>query len=102
MEGKLLQLGVNHCPDLPSAWSSFAAWCYKWGRKIVDASSQSGLLTDVDKFHFKKFKLLKRQLFFTILLLNFKTTFPLQVSDDLKVFIAVQILFLSYIVFNMS
>jgi hypothetical protein len=46
--GKLVQLGVNQCPDLPSAWSNFAAWCYKWGRKIVDNPS-SGLLTDNDK-----------------------------------------------------
>ena len=46
--GKLVHLGVNQCPDLPSAWSSFAAWCYKWGRKIVDNPS-SGLLTETDK-----------------------------------------------------
>lgn len=46
--GKLVQLGVNQCPDLPTAWSNFAAWCYKWGRKIVDHSN-SGLLTDNDK-----------------------------------------------------
>ncbi|XP_058794779.1 serine/threonine-protein kinase SMG1 [Phymastichus coffea] len=46
--GKLVQLGVNQCPDLPTAWSNFAAWCYKWGRKIVDHSG-SGLLTDTDK-----------------------------------------------------
>ncbi|OXU25637.1 hypothetical protein TSAR_001094 [Trichomalopsis sarcophagae] len=46
--GKLVQLGVNQCPDLPTAWSNFAAWCYKWGRKIVDNPS-SGLLTDADK-----------------------------------------------------
>lgn len=46
--GKLVQLGVNQCPDLPAAWSNFAAWCYKWGRKIVDNPS-SGLLTDTDK-----------------------------------------------------
>ncbi|XP_014477330.1 PREDICTED: serine/threonine-protein kinase SMG1 isoform X2 [Dinoponera quadriceps] len=46
--GKLMQLGVNQCPDLPLAWSSFAAWCYKWGRKIVD-NSNSGQLTDTDR-----------------------------------------------------
>lgn len=46
--GKLVQLGVNQCPDLPAAWANFAAWCYKWGRKIVDSSS-SGSLTDTDK-----------------------------------------------------
>lgn len=46
--GKLMQLGVNQCPDLPLAWSSFAAWCYKWGRKIVD-NSNSGQLSDTDR-----------------------------------------------------
>ncbi|KAJ8664855.1 hypothetical protein QAD02_006517 [Eretmocerus hayati] len=46
--GKLVQLGVNQCPDLPDAWSNFAAWCYKWGRKIVDNPS-SELLTDTDR-----------------------------------------------------
>lgn len=48
--GKLMQLGVNQCPDLPRAWSNFAAWCYKWGRKIVD-NSNSGQLTDTDRFN---------------------------------------------------
>ena len=46
--GKLMQLGVNQCPDLPAAWFNFATWFYKWGRKIVD-NSNSGLLTDIDK-----------------------------------------------------
>lgn len=46
--GKLVHLGVNQCPDLPAAWSNFATWCYKWGRKIVD-NSNIGLLTDTDK-----------------------------------------------------
>ncbi|XP_043258587.1 serine/threonine-protein kinase SMG1 isoform X3 [Colletes gigas] len=46
--GRLMQLGVNQCPDLPVAWSSFAGWCYKWGRKIVD-NSNSDRLTDSDR-----------------------------------------------------
>lgn len=46
--GKVVQLGVNQCPDLPAAWSNFAGWCYKWGRKIVD-NSNSGFLTEIDK-----------------------------------------------------
>ncbi|XP_011302537.1 serine/threonine-protein kinase SMG1 isoform X2 [Fopius arisanus] len=45
--GKLMQLGVNQCPELPEAWAEFAAWCYKWGRKIVD-NSHSGQLTETD------------------------------------------------------
>ena len=43
--GILMQLGVNQCPELPIAWSHFSAWCYKWGRKMVD-SSNNGLLTE--------------------------------------------------------
>lgn len=46
--GKLMQLGLNQCPDLPLAWCNFAAWCYKWGKKMVD-NSNSGQLTDADK-----------------------------------------------------
>lgn len=46
--GKLIQLGVNQCPELPVAWSSFAGWCYKWGHKIVD-DSKAGQLTDADR-----------------------------------------------------
>ncbi|KOC68709.1 Serine/threonine-protein kinase SMG1 [Habropoda laboriosa] len=46
--GRLTQLGVNQCPDLPLAWCNFASWCYKWGRKIVD-NSNSGQLTDADR-----------------------------------------------------
>ncbi|XP_015127883.1 serine/threonine-protein kinase SMG1 [Diachasma alloeum] len=45
--GKLMQLGVNQCPELPEAWAEFAAWCYKWGRKIID-NSHSGQLTETD------------------------------------------------------
>ena len=50
--GKLIQLGVNQCPELSLAWSSFAGWCYKWGHKIVD-ESKSGHLTDVDKLNIR-------------------------------------------------
>ncbi|XP_031845911.1 serine/threonine-protein kinase Smg1 isoform X3 [Nomia melanderi] len=46
--GRLMQLGVNQCPDLPIAWCSFASWCYKWGRKIVD-NSNVARLTDSDR-----------------------------------------------------
>ncbi|XP_066595255.1 serine/threonine-protein kinase SMG1 isoform X2 [Prorops nasuta] len=48
--GKLMQLGVNQCPDLPLAWSSFAAWCYKWGGKIID-NLIPGQLSDIDKMN---------------------------------------------------
>lgn len=46
--GKLMQLGLNQCPDLPLAWCNFAAWCYKWGKKMVD-NSNSDQLTETDK-----------------------------------------------------
>ncbi|KAK0173761.1 hypothetical protein PV328_006909 [Microctonus aethiopoides] len=45
--GKLMQLGVSQCPELSAAWSNFAGWCYKWGRKIVD-NSLTGQLTEND------------------------------------------------------
>ncbi|XP_038206209.1 serine/threonine-protein kinase SMG1 [Zerene cesonia] len=48
--GKLLQFGVNQCPGLAKAWASFAAWCFRWGRKMVEFSSKTGeQLTDNDK-----------------------------------------------------
>ena len=60
--GKLMQLGVNQCPDLPLAWCNFAAWCYKWGKKIVD-NSNSGQLTDVDR-------------------MNIRSLLPVDISED--------------------
>ncbi|XP_063980993.1 serine/threonine-protein kinase SMG1 [Diachasmimorpha longicaudata] len=45
--GKLMQLGVNQCPELPEVWAEFAAWCYKWGKRIMDGS-RSGKLTETD------------------------------------------------------
>ncbi|CAH2269319.1 jg23996 [Pararge aegeria aegeria] len=48
--GKLLQFGVNQCPGLAKAWASFAAWCFRWGRKMVEFSSKTReQLTDNDK-----------------------------------------------------
>ncbi|CAH4033017.1 unnamed protein product [Pieris brassicae] len=48
--GKLLQFGVNQCPGLAKAWANFAAWCFRWGRKMVEFSSKTGeQLTDNDK-----------------------------------------------------
>lgn len=48
--GKLLQFGVNQCPGLAKAWANFAAWCFRWGRKMVEFSSKSReQLTDNDK-----------------------------------------------------
>lgn len=39
--GKLLQFGVNQCPGLAKAWANFAAWCFRWGRKMVEFSSKT-------------------------------------------------------------
>lgn len=48
--GKLLQFSVNQCPGLAKAWANFAAWCFRWGRKMVEYSSKTGeQLTDDDK-----------------------------------------------------
>ncbi|XP_053606534.1 serine/threonine-protein kinase SMG1 isoform X2 [Plodia interpunctella] len=48
--GKLLQFGVNQCPGLAKAWASFAGWCFRWGRKMVEYSSKTGeQLTENDK-----------------------------------------------------
>lgn len=48
--GKLLQFGVNQCPGLAKAWASFAAWCFRWGRKMVEFSSKTReQLTENDK-----------------------------------------------------
>ncbi|XP_037294891.1 serine/threonine-protein kinase SMG1 [Manduca sexta] len=48
--GKLLQFGVNQCPGLAKAWASFAVWCFRWGRKMVEYSSKTReQLTENDK-----------------------------------------------------
>lgn len=48
--GKLLQFGVNQCPGLAKAWANFAAWCFRWGRKMVEFSAKTReQLTDSDK-----------------------------------------------------
>ncbi|CAG9089342.1 unnamed protein product [Plutella xylostella] len=48
--GKLLQFSVNQSPGLAKAWANFAAWCFRWGRKMVEYSSKTGeQLTDNDK-----------------------------------------------------
>ncbi|KAL0871573.1 hypothetical protein ABMA27_004106 [Loxostege sticticalis] len=48
--GKLLQFGVNQCPGLAKAWASFAAWCFRWGRKMVEFSAKTReQLTENDK-----------------------------------------------------
>lgn len=48
--GRLLQLGVSRCPELGKAWSQFASWCYRWGRRVVDAASEAGgQLSEVDR-----------------------------------------------------
>ncbi|XP_072947723.1 serine/threonine-protein kinase SMG1 [Epargyreus clarus] len=48
--GKLLQFGVNQCPGLAKAWANFGAWCFRWGRKMVEFSSKTReQLTDNDK-----------------------------------------------------
>ncbi|KAI8501131.1 Serine/threonine-protein kinase smg1 [Branchiostoma belcheri] len=40
--GRLVHLSTMQCPHLSKAWSSLAAWSYKWGRKVVDVASTAG------------------------------------------------------------
>ncbi|CAG9824418.1 unnamed protein product [Phaedon cochleariae] len=37
--GKLLQFSVHHYGALAKSWYVFGTWCYRWGKKIVDHSS---------------------------------------------------------------
>lgn len=37
--GKLLQFSVHHYGNLAKSWNAFGTWCYRWGKKIVDHSS---------------------------------------------------------------
>lgn len=37
--GKLLQFSVHQCMSLAKGWNAFGTWCYRWGRKIIDHSS---------------------------------------------------------------
>ncbi|KAJ8935611.1 hypothetical protein NQ318_017349 [Aromia moschata] len=37
--GKLLHFSVHHCGTLAKSWNAFGTWCYRWGKKIVDHSS---------------------------------------------------------------
>lgn len=37
--GKLLHFSVHHCGALAKSWNAFGTWCYRWGKKIVDQSS---------------------------------------------------------------
>lgn len=48
--GKLLQFSVQQCVGLAKSWNAFGTWCYRWGRKIVDSSSDTtNALTEEDR-----------------------------------------------------
>ncbi|KAK3930101.1 Serine/threonine-protein kinase SMG1 [Frankliniella fusca] len=48
--GRLLRLAVVQCPQLAKSWAHFANWCYRWGRKAVDVTSEiGGQLSSADK-----------------------------------------------------
>lgn len=48
--GKLLHFNVHQCTTLAKNWNAFGTWCYRWGRKVVDLSSNSThSLTEDDK-----------------------------------------------------
>ncbi|KFM68139.1 Serine/threonine-protein kinase SMG1, partial [Stegodyphus mimosarum] len=41
--GQLLQLSIYQCPSLAKSWCNFASWCYAWGRKVVNTSSNGSI-----------------------------------------------------------
>lgn len=48
--GRLLRLAVVQCPQLAKSWGHFANWCYRWGRRAVDVTSEiGGQLSSADK-----------------------------------------------------
>lgn len=49
--GKILQFSTNQCSTVAKAWFNYGSWCYRWGRKVVDHSSESpvGTLTELDR-----------------------------------------------------
>ncbi|XP_067130817.1 serine/threonine-protein kinase SMG1 [Centruroides vittatus] len=46
--GELLQRAVGYCPILAKAWANLASWCYRWGRKATDMTSD-GCITLTDE-----------------------------------------------------
>ena len=40
--GQLLHLATIHCPTLAKAWWLLAGWCYRIGRKNLEALSSTG------------------------------------------------------------
>lgn len=52
--GKLLHFSVHHCSTLAKNWNVFGTWCYRWGKKIVDHSSDiKNNLSDEDCLEIK-------------------------------------------------
>ncbi|KAJ1529376.1 hypothetical protein ONE63_006163 [Megalurothrips usitatus] len=48
--GRLLRMAVVQCPQLAKSWAHFANWCYRWGRRAVDVTSEiGGQLSSADK-----------------------------------------------------
>ncbi|XP_063243710.1 serine/threonine-protein kinase SMG1 isoform X2 [Bacillus rossius redtenbacheri] len=39
--GQLLQASVSACPSLAKSWHQLGAWCYRWGRRVVDAAIEA-------------------------------------------------------------
>lgn len=53
--GKLLHFSVHHCGTLAKNWNVFGTWCYRWGKKIVDHSSDiKNNLSEDDCLEIKK------------------------------------------------
>jgi serine/threonine-protein kinase SMG1 len=43
--GKLLQNSCEQFPELAKVWGAFGAWCYRWGKKMVELKADSGAAT---------------------------------------------------------
>lgn len=54
--GKLLQFSVHHCNTLAKSWNAFGTWCYRWGKKIVDHSSD--IKNNLSEEHCQEIKML--------------------------------------------
>uniref|UniRef100_T1KSW0 non-specific serine/threonine protein kinase n=2 Tax=Tetranychus urticae TaxID=32264 RepID=T1KSW0_TETUR len=44
--GKLLQLGVQYCPQMPKCWFSLGAWSYRCGKRLIDSEDSDKLDLD--------------------------------------------------------
>ncbi|XP_074602353.1 serine/threonine-protein kinase Smg1 [Brevipalpus obovatus] len=55
---KMLQIGVEYCPQMSKSWFALGAWCYRWGKRLVDLednkNSPEKKLSQKNQFDFYK------------------------------------------------